>query len=101
LAGGTNIFNDVTESWPVISSEPVILKDPEVMFFPDMYMGVGNFYETMEAVASRPGWDSITAVQNDALYEIDADIISRSGPRLVDALEEIAKMVHPEIFGEP
>lgn len=101
LAGGTNIFNDATTSWPTISSEAVIEKNPDVMFFPDMYMGVGNFYETIEAVASRPGWDSITAVQNNALYEITADIISRSGPRLVDALEEIAKMVHPEIFGEP
>lgn len=101
LAGGTNIFNDATTSWPTISSEAIIEKNPDVMFFPDMYMGVGNFYETIESVASRPGWGSITAVQNNALYEIDADIISRSGPRLVDALEEIAKMVHPEIFGEP
>jgi iron complex transport system substrate-binding protein len=101
LAGGTNIFNDATESWPVVSSEAVISKNPDVMFFPDMYMGVGNFYDTIETVASRPGWDSITAVQNSALYEIDADIISRTGPRIVDALEEIAKMVHPEIFGEP
>ena len=50
---------------------------------------------------SRPGWESISAVQNGALYEINADIISRSGPRLVDALELIAKMVHPEIFGQP
>jgi iron complex transport system substrate-binding protein len=101
LAGGTNIFNDATTSWPTISSEAVIEKNPDVMFFPDMYMGVGNFYETIETVASRPGWDTITAVQNDALYEIDADIISRNGPRLVDALETLAKMVHPEIFGEP
>jgi iron complex transport system substrate-binding protein len=101
LAGGTNIFNDATTSWPTISSEAVIQKNPDVMFFPDMYMGVGNFYETIEAVASRPGWDTITAVQDDALYEIDANMISRNGPRLVDALELIAQMVHPEIFGQP
>jgi iron complex transport system substrate-binding protein len=100
LAGGENIFNDATTSWPMVSSEAVISKNPDVMFFPDMYMGVGNFYETIEAVGTRPGWDSITAVQNDDLYEINADIISRSGPRLVNALEQIAKMVHPEIFGE-
>jgi iron complex transport system substrate-binding protein len=101
LAGGINIFNDATTSWPIVSSEAIIDKDPDVMFFPDMYMGVGNFYETIESVEGRPGWDSITAVQNDALYEINADIISRSGPRIVDALEIIAKMVHPEIFGQP
>ena len=77
-----------------------IEKNPDVMFFPDMYMGRANFYETIEAVKDRPGWNTITAVKNDALYEINADIISRSGPRLVDALEAIAKMVHPEIFGQ-
>jgi iron complex transport system substrate-binding protein len=52
-------------------------------------------------VESRSGWDSITAVQNGALYEIDADIVSRAGPRIVEALRAIAKMIHPEIFGEP
>ena len=66
-----------------------------------MYMGRDNFYDTIEVVAERPGWSSIDAVQNDALYEINADIISRTGPRLVDALEALAKMVHPEIFGQP
>jgi iron complex transport system substrate-binding protein len=101
LAGGINIFNDATTSFPVISSEAIIEKNPDVMFFPDMYMGRANFYETIETVKDRPGWGSITAVQNDALYEINADIISRSGPRLVDALELIAKMAHPEIFGQP
>ena len=101
LAGGENIFNDATASWPTASSEEIIGKNPDVMFFPDMYMGRSNFYETIEVVKDRPGWDIITAVKNDALYEINADIISRSGPRLFNALEAIAKMVHPEIFGQP
>jgi len=101
LAGGENIFNDATTSWPVVSSEAIIEKNPDVMVFPDMYMGVGNFYETIESVESRPGWGMISAVQNDALYEINADIISRSGPRLADAIEALAKMIHPEIFGQP
>ena len=101
LAGGENIFHDATTSWPIVSSEAIIEKNPDVMFFPDMYMGRANFYETIEAVESRPGWDTITAVQNGALYEMNADIISRSGPRIVNALEILAKMVHPEIFGQP
>jgi len=101
LAGGTNIFNDATTSWPTVSSEAIIEKNPDVMVFPDMYMGVQNFYQTVEAVENRPGWDLISAVQNDAIYEINADIISRSGPRLADALEALAKMIHPEIFGQP
>jgi len=101
LAGGENIFNDATTSWPVVSSEAIIEKNPDVMVFPDMYMGRQNFYETVEDVENRPGWELISAVQNDAIYEINADIISRSGPRLADALEALAKMIHPEIFGQP
>ncbi|TRO52129.1 cobalamin-binding protein [Candidatus Bathyarchaeota archaeon] len=101
LAGGENIFHDATTSWPTVSLEAIVERNPDVMFFPDMYMSTVNFYETIEAVKERPGWTSITAVKNDAIYEINADIISRTGPRLVDALEAIAKMVHPEIFGQP
>jgi iron complex transport system substrate-binding protein len=101
LAGGENIFHDAATSWPTVSSEAIVERNPDVMFFPDMYMSTVNFYETIEAVKERPGWASITAVKNNAIYEIDADIISRTGPRLVDALEAIAKMVHPEIFGQP
>ncbi len=101
LAGGENIFHDATTSWPTVSSEAIVAKNPDVMVFPDMYMGVQNFYQTIEAVKQRPGWGIINAVKNDAIYEINADIISRSGPRLVDALEELSKMIHPEIFGQP
>ncbi|MGF3522043.1 MAG: helical backbone metal receptor, partial [Candidatus Bathyarchaeia archaeon] len=95
LAGGENIFHDATTSWPTVSSEAIIAKNPDVMVFPNMYMGVQNFYQTIETVKQRPGWGVINAVKNDAIYEINADIISRSGPRLVDALEELSKMIHP------
>ena len=101
IAGGQNIFNDAASSWPTVSSEAVIDKNPDVMIFPDMYMGRANFYETIESVKNRTGWDLVSAVQNDDIYEINADIISRSGPRLADALEIMAKMIHPEIFGQP
>ena len=99
LVGGENIFSDALTSWPQISSETVIEKNPDVMFFPDNYMGQGSFDQTIETVKDRPGWNTITAVQENALYEIDGDIISRSAPRLVEALELLAKMIHPEIFG--
>ncbi len=101
LAGGENVFHDATTRWPAVSSESVIEKNPDVMVFPDKYMGRAHFTETMEDVTNRPGWNLISAVQNGAIYEIDSDIISRAGPRLADALEILAKMIHPEIFGQP
>jgi iron complex transport system substrate-binding protein len=101
VAGGENIFHEAETGWPTVSSESIIDKNPDIMVFPDMYMGRQNFDKTVEAVQSRPGWNTISAVQNDAIYEINADIISRAGPRLADAIEALAKMIHPEIFGHP
>jgi len=97
LAGGENIFHDAGSSFPMVSSETVIMKNPDVIIFPHMYMGTVS-WGTYAKIAGRPGWDSISAIQNDDFYIIDASIISRSGPRLVDALETIAEMIHPELF---
>jgi iron complex transport system substrate-binding protein len=49
-------------------------------------------------VKARPGWGSISAVKNSRIYVIDPDIVSRPGPRLVDALETLAQALYPERF---
>jgi len=98
LAGGQNIFHDAISSFPIVSSETVIERNPDVIIFPHMYMGTQS-WGSYEDIANRPGWNVITAIQNDNFHIIDASIISRSGPRLMDALEIIAEMIHPEIFG--
>jgi len=100
LAGGENIFKNATEPWPQVSSEAIIAENPDVIIFGDTYMS-GSVSATKESISSRSGWDVITAVQNDALYSIEDDIINRNGPRVVDAIEAIAQMCHPDIFGEP
>ena len=101
LAGGENIFNDATTNYPIVSSETIIEKNPDVMVFPDEYMGIAHYFESMEPENDRPGWGIISAVQNDRIYEINSDLISRASPRLAEALEILAKMIHPEIFGQP
>jgi iron complex transport system substrate-binding protein len=101
LAGGTNIFHDAITDYPNISYEEVVEKNPDVMVFPDEYMGVEHYFEDIDPVKDRPGWDIISAVQNDRIYEINSDLISRASPRLAEALEILAKMIHPEIFGQP
>jgi iron complex transport system substrate-binding protein len=49
-------------------------------------------------VAERPGWDVITAVSEGFVYPFNDDLASRPGPRLVDGLEEMARLIHPELF---
>jgi iron complex transport system substrate-binding protein len=49
-------------------------------------------------VKARPGWEVITAVKNDQILGFDDNLASRPGPRLVDGLEVLAKLLHPELF---
>lgn len=94
-AGGVNIFADAQTDWPIISSESVIERNPEIMMFPHQHGE--RFWGTFEDVKARPGWLVIDAVKNDRLYEIEGDLISRAGPRVVEALERIVEIIHPDL----
>ena len=97
-AGGTNIFADQNIDYFMPNSEAIIERNPDVIIFPLGHGAGPPFWGSFEEVKARPGWEAISAVQNDKLYTIDADIVSRSGPRIVDALETLAEFIHPELF---
>ena len=79
-AGGTNIFGDVEQSYPSVSEESIIARNPDVIFIPSDAM------TSVEDVKNRNGWQDISAVKNDKIFIINADITSRSGPRIKDAI---------------
>jgi iron complex transport system substrate-binding protein len=79
--------------YPQLTQEAIIAANPDVIILADEEFGV-----TIESVKARPGWDAIAAVQNDRIVGVDPDIISRPGPRIVDALELLAETLHPEAF---
>lgn len=97
LAGGVNIAADAKTKYPVYSLELLLERNPEVIIM-STRMGTQEF-QTVEQLKAREGWQTIDAVRNDRVYMIERDIIARSGPRLVDALEQMAKFIHPELFG--
>jgi len=92
-AGGVNAAAVLEGDFIQISVEEIIAVDPAIILLSDALYGV-----TPESVAERPGWEEISAVQNGAIYPIDPSIMSVPGARLVDALEETAKLIHPELF---
>jgi iron complex transport system substrate-binding protein len=50
-------------------------------------------------VRALPGWDELPAVRHGRIYAVNAGAyFSRSGPRLVDGLELLAQIIHPELF---
>ena len=92
MAGAENIAADVTDEWVQYSQEELIVKNPDIIILADAKWGT-----TSEMVAERPGWDVLSAVQDNAIFPIDDDLTSRPGPRLVDGLEEMVKICHPEL----
>jgi iron complex transport system substrate-binding protein len=92
-AGGQNVAADLQGEWVQISSEELIVRNPDIIVLGNAMWGV-----TAEAVAARAGWEGITAVVNGAIFPFNDDLASRPGPRLVDGLEEMAELFHPELF---
>lgn len=94
-AGGVNIFGDL-ESYPTVSLENVLAADPQIMV-----AGVGTNegeQEPFQFITEEARLQDTSARQNNRVYSINMDIISRPGPRIVDALEEFAQIIHPELF---
>jgi iron complex transport system substrate-binding protein len=92
-AGGYNIGGSLTDAYPQISLEQLVVANPAVIVLGDSMWGV-----TPESVKERPGWETIAAVQNDLIFPFDDNLVSRPGPRLVDGLEQLAKLLRPELF---
>lgn len=99
MAGGINAFGSVNE-WGIVSLEEFIATDPDFIL---VSSGTGMTEEGRDIIQdyflSEPRMQGVKAVQNSHVYVIDTDIISRGGPRIVDALEEVATILHPDIFG--
>ncbi|PAV11782.1 hypothetical protein ASJ81_09090 [Methanosarcina spelaei] len=102
VAGGKNAFSSI-DGWGTVNVEDLINKDPD-------YVMINSGTGMSDENGSNPVYDyfeqntqvqSLKAVKDDHLALVDADIISRGGPRIVDAIEMVAKLIHPECFSLP
>jgi len=96
MAGGENIAAEAPAPWVQLSIEQVVSSDPEVVILPAEH---GTAFTSPEVLEEHPAWREITAVKQDRIYIIDGDLVDGYGPRIVQGLEEIAKAIHPELFG--
>ena len=92
-AGGFNIGSIATDPYPQLSLEQIVSANPSIIILGDAIWGV-----TPESVVERAGWESIEAVKSNSIFGIDDNLISRPGPRLVDGLEQLAKLLRPGLF---
>jgi iron complex transport system substrate-binding protein len=94
IAGGINIFADLPDEYPTVNAEQILNADPDFIIGPSSH----GDQLTANAIGAREGWRNLTAVKNNAIYIVDGNIISRPGPRMVDALEDLAHILHPDLF---
>ena len=94
LAGGENVAGKEKEMYPRWGMEEILKRSPEVILISSM--NPKGDYQKILREWSR--WKTIPAVKNGRLHLIDSDLIDRPSPRIIDGLEEMAKLLHPERF---
>jgi iron complex transport system substrate-binding protein len=95
-AGGTNVFGSDSSNggYPTVGDESIIAANPQVIILTEDPAYGGD----PSLVYQRKGWSVISAVLNHRVYALDPDESQRAGPRLVDALEQLAQLLHPSLF---
>jgi iron complex transport system substrate-binding protein len=89
-AGGIPIGADLKGEWPRLTLEELLPLNPDVILFPK----TESFSPSLKEFRGLPGWKDLRAVKDGRMYFV-SETIERSGPRLVDALEELANILHP------
>lgn len=94
MAGGENLGASLQSEWVQVSLEELIARQPDLILLGDATWGG----VTVDAVAARAGWDALQAVRDGKVYPFDDNLVSRPGPRLVEGLEAMARLLHPQLF---
>lgn len=90
MAGGINLAADEPVRYPILNSEYIIERNPDVIV-------TVSYGTSIDEVKNRDGWQNINAVKDDRIYNIDTNLVT-SNPRLVQGLEQFAKWFHPDLF---
>lgn len=89
----SNVFSE--EGWIQVDQEAVIAANPDVII---TTYGAYAKEEPIDQISSRKGWEDIAAVKEKQIVDVDSDMVTRSGPRLVEGVEAIAEAVYPDVF---
>ncbi len=93
LAGGTNVAARAASAYPQLSAEEIVRSDPEVII-----VGASDYAPKPAQIAARAGWGAISAVKSGRIVTVETSLVERPGPRLGEAAEAYARLLHPEAF---
>ncbi|MGQ0812245.1 MAG: ABC transporter substrate-binding protein [Nitrospiraceae bacterium] len=94
LAGGANVAARAKAPYPRLNMEEVIKEDPELIVFPT---GSAEGISTGEQQLWER-WQTITAVKHKRFHRVPSDLLNRPGPRIVEGLNILTRILHPEAF---
>lgn len=91
LSGGQNIAADAGKEFAEFNREVLLTRNP------DIYI-INDHAHTPEEVINRPGYGGLKAVRENHVYSIEDNLVTLPGPRLIEGLEEMARIIHPDLF---
>jgi iron complex transport system substrate-binding protein len=96
-AGAVSVI-DSSQNWPQVSLEEVVRLQPEFLIFVESHLGSAS-HQQADTLVDLPGWRLLDAVRNRR-YATIGDAINRPAPRLISAVEDLARQLHPVAFTE-
>jgi len=93
LIGAKNAIGDM-EGWPKVDQEAIVERNPDVVVTTYGYYSE----KPVEQVLGRQGWNNVKAVKDQQVFDVHSDLVTRSGPRLAEGAEELAKAIYPDVF---
>jgi iron complex transport system substrate-binding protein len=99
MAGGTPVLDETGTRSRYLDWQELLETDPEVIVIMPCGFNLERTRSEAQVLAQRSGWSQLKAVQNERVYIADGNAyFNRPGPRLVDSLEMLAEMLHPQHF---
>lgn len=99
FAGGENLFGVAGKHSPWMSWEQLVKADPDIIFILPCGFDIARSKQDLKLLQVKPEWEKLTAVQNEQVIIADGNqYFNRPGPRLVESLEILAEVIHPDLF---
>ncbi len=98
MAGGQPVPAPAEGPSRKIAWERIVEADPQFLIVAPCGFTVGRTLEELDVLTKRPGWDRLMAVRRGNVYVAESAYFTRPGPRLIDALEILAQLLHPRVF---
>jgi len=101
MAGGINGISVINEPSRRMKLEEAVAFDPDIIVLMPCGFDINRIHREYSKIASNNQWKSLRAVKNNNVYAVDANsYFSKPGPRTVTGIEILAKIIHPETFGD-